>query len=135
MVSTGTWSAKPEYACNPSPLGNGAWPTVCDLPDEQCVDRQLSLAASAALRNLTATTTATAEPFALFVGFRKPHPDWSVPARFVEPYANYTLAANPTAPVDMPPVAFYSCDYTQAHDDVGPTGAYVQPEPAKCQLN
>ena len=47
-------AAKPNYACSASVTGSGGWPTVCDLPDEQCVDRQLSLAAAAALGNLTA---------------------------------------------------------------------------------
>ena len=114
---------------------------MCDLPDEQCVDRQLSLAAAAALRNLTAgggtgSGASSADPFALFVGFRKPHPDWSVPARFVRAYTGYRLAPNRLAPADMPPVAFYSCDYTQAHADVGGTGAYSlggTPLPASLQ--
>lgn len=119
----GTWAAKPNYACSASVTGSGGWPTVCDLPDEQCVDRQLSLAAAAALGNLTAPGAGPG-PFALFVGFRKPHPDWSVPARFAAMYEDFGLAPNQLAPADMPPVAFYSCDYTQAHADVGGAGAY-----------
>jgi iduronate 2-sulfatase len=48
------------------------------------------------------------QPFALFVGFKKPHAPWGAPSRF---FGQYNLSAiqppsHPRAPAGMPPVAF-----------------------------
>ena len=50
-------------------------PTCCDLPDQNCTDLWL---ADAAVRTLHTVAADKTKPFALFVGFHKPHPFWDV---------------------------------------------------------
>jgi hypothetical protein len=80
-------------------------PTCCDLPDENCTDLWL---ADAAVRTLHAAAADNTRPFALFVGFHKPHPFWDVPQRFQDMYMDtLPLPTHVDAPTDMPDVAYH----------------------------
>eukprot|EP01051_Picozoa_sp_SAG22_P027239 SAG22_NODE_9017_length_614_cov_1.174757_1_plen_193_part_10 len=99
-------------------LGGKVWqPTCCDLPDENCTDLWLADAASRSLRTVSANTD---KPWALFVGFHKPHPFWDVPQRFQDMYLEtLPLPSHLDAPKDMPDVAYYSCTAIDSRSDVG----------------
>jgi hypothetical protein len=93
---------------------------VCDLPDEQCVDK--SIADSAV--ELLGVLAATGKPFFFSVGFHKPHPFWSVPQRFQDMYLPggshaLPLPTHPEPPTGMPATAFYSCKSIRDMSDVG----------------
>jgi arylsulfatase A-like enzyme len=51
---------------------------------------------------------ALSKPFALFVGFKKPHAPWGSPSRFFDRYnlSSVKPPTHPTAPLGMPPLAF-----------------------------
>lgn len=92
-------------------------PTCCDLPDENCTDLWL---ADAAVRTLHTVTADKTKPFALFVGFHKPHPFWDVPQRFQDKYIDtLPLPTHLDAPSDLPDVAYYSCTSVNGRSDVG----------------
>ena len=83
-------------------------PTCCDLPDENCTDLWL---ADAAVRTLHTVAADPTKPFALFVGFHKPHPFWDVPQRFQDMYTDtLPLPTHLDAPSDLPDVAYVLCN-------------------------
>lgn len=94
-----------------------AWAaTAKDLPDAQCTDYQLADIAAATLPVVAADPH---RPFALFVGFHKPHPFWDVPQRFQDKYTNLPLPTHRDAPANMPDVAFYSCKSLGSRSEFG----------------
>jgi arylsulfatase A-like enzyme len=110
-------------------------PSCCDLPDENATDYWIADAAVKALQTLVAAPA----PWALFVGFHKPHPFWDIPQRFQDMYLDTLPLPNHTdAPTDSPDVAYYSCAGLQGRSDVAgvncdnstlnPTGcSYITP--------
>ena len=58
-------------------------PSCENLPDENCTDLWL---ADAAVRTMRTVNGDRSKPWALFVGFHKPHPFWDVPQRFQDMY-------------------------------------------------
>jgi iduronate 2-sulfatase len=92
-------------------------PSTCDLPDENCTDLWIADAAARTLASVAADKT---KPFAMFVGFHKPHPFWDVPQRFQDEYMRtLPLPTHTDAPVNMPDVAYYSCNSIQGRSDGG----------------
>ena len=60
------------------------------------------------------------KPWALFVGFHKPHPFWDVPQRFQDMYLeSLPLPDHMDAPSDLPDVAYYSCTAINGRSDFG----------------
>jgi iduronate 2-sulfatase len=76
--------------------------SFCHLEDENNIfDHNLTAHAIAALRSYGT------KPLFLAVGFKKPHAPWGTPSRFFDMYSpRLPVAAHPTAPTDMPDVAF-----------------------------
>ena len=94
-------------------------PACADLADEDCTDYWLADAAVAMLP--AATSVTPKQPFFMMVGFHKPHPFWDVPQRFQDEYATSLPLPRPaarTAPVNMPTVAYYSCDALMNRTDL-----------------
>ena len=72
------------------------------------------------MHTLHAVAADKAKPFALFVGFHKPHPFWDVPQRFQDKYIDtLPLPTHLDAPTDLPDVAYYSCTSVNTRSDVG----------------
>jgi len=101
----------PNCTVTTDPTSGKPWnPTVCDLPDDQCVDKAIADAAAAMLRVLVAT----GKPWFLGAGFHKPHPFWSIPQRFQDMYLpggarELPLPTHPEPPAGMPATAYYAC--------------------------
>lgn len=99
-------------------VGGKKWnPTCCDLPDHNCTDFWLADSAVRTLRSVAADKT---KPFAMFVGFHKPHPFWDVPQRFQDEYlTTLPLPTHIDAPKNLPDVAYYSCTSVNGRSDMG----------------
>lgn len=110
--------SKPPVPCAGLNTWNPQWqPDVCDLEDAQCTDLWL---ADAAVKALTTVSADKTKPWALFVGFHKPHPFWDVPQRFQDEYLQALPLPNHTdAPSDLPDVAYYSCTSINTRSEIG----------------
>lgn len=115
-------------------IGGKKWlPQACDVPDENCTDLWLADAAVRTLRSVAADKT---KPFAMFVGFHKPHPFWGLPQRFQDEYLDtLPLPTHLDAPKDLPDVAYYSCTSVQGRSDMGGVNCDdAQLNPEGCQF-
>ena len=87
--------------------------TFCTISDESTIfDYTLANRTVATLRRLASSKSGSPNglprPWFLGVGFKKPHAPWGSPERTLDLYnaSDLAVAAFPTAPVDMPDVAF-----------------------------
>ena len=106
-------------ACRQTQALNGP---ACPLaPGANVTDHRIAHLALQNLAKVTANASWQQEqqqekPFALAVGFHKPHLPWAVPSTYYDmaPEAeSIPLAAHPQAPDSMPDLAFWRCSESE----------------------